>query len=78
MKKIRVSRDAPTSASAPIALVTQAIGWTYFVKEISPQNQDSLLPKCKTVFQSRANKGFSVGSLGKNNYLKGKKSLISR
>lgn len=40
----------------------QTIGRTDFVREIDPENQDHLLLKRKTIFQSR------VGSLGKENH----------
>lgn len=61
-EKIPFSRVAPISTSAAITPVMQAIGRTDFVREIDAQNQDHLLPKRKTIFQSR------VGSLGKDNH----------
>lgn len=77
-EKKSFSRVVPTWTSAAITLVMQAIGPTDFVKEIDPQNQDPLLPKRKTIFQSRATKGFPVGSLSENNHFERKKNLTSR
>lgn len=61
MKKIPFLRVAPISTSAAITPVMWAIGRKDFARGTDPQDQDPLLPKRKTIFQSR------VGSLGKNN-----------